>query len=201
MSQVPQHLIDEATRRGIVPGAQVKSADGGRPMTVAPIEEWKQGSAGSIYNGRFLCGSRLFDAFGDAWAAVITPVPSQRPQAIGLQEGDAVECGPAMRAAIIELAKELGVHDPEDIDIEEYQWRGVYVLPSGFVHRFAGKTPKRFNLLTPEAFIARMRVTASHTKPITIGGKTVKFYKGEINVGCTTISNETVRAIAAKLID
>ena len=38
-------------------------------------------------------------------------------------------------------------------------------------------------------------------KPITIGSNTVKFTKGEINVGCTTISNETVRAIAAKLID
>jgi hypothetical protein len=54
---------------------------------------------------------------------------------------------------------------------------------------------------TPEAFIAKMRVTAKKPKPIKIDGHEVKYEKGQIKVGCQYIPNATVRAIAEKLID
>ena len=140
-------------------------------------------------------------SIGSKFATVIAPAPSQQPQAIGLQEGDAVECSTAMRAAIIELAKELGI-PTYGMPHDEYPIGGFRVKNFG---RGLGPTtirgPFSSAAITPEAFIAKMRVTAAQPKPITIGGNTVKFTKGEINVGSTTISNETVRAIAAKLID
>ena len=197
MSKVPQHLIDEATRRGIVPGAIVSCASSygiqkGDKGIVLPVSNWIHGGA----EGSILVGDNLFgySSPNKRWATVITPAPSQQPQAIGLQEGDAVECGPAMRAAIIELAKELGVR------VNARGGEFGLVVTSGVIvsaHCRLGND----NVITPEAFIAKMRVTAAQPKPITIGGNTVKFTKGEINVGSTTISNETVRAIAAKLID
>jgi len=194
MSQVPQHLIDEATRRGIVPGAQIRD-DQMHVGTVPPIEEWSEGAHGSIFLNHE-DDLRAFNANTDKWATVITTAPSQQLQAIGLQEGDAVECGPAMRAALIELAKELGVNVTSSATVK-------YSALTWWCKRIAGHRGGDVlkNYITPEAFIAKMRVTASQPKPITIGGNTVKFTKGEINFGCTTISNETVRAIAAKLID
>lgn len=130
----------------------------------------------------------------DGWATVLTPAPQAAPE--GLQEGDAVECGPAMRAAIVELAKELGIHG--GWDLEEYPakegiclyWNGKKVHTGRFTSNH-----------TPEAFIAKMRVEAAKPKPIRIDGHEVQFSTGSIKVGCTTINNETVRAIAAKLID
>ena len=120
---------------------------------------------------------------------------------IGLKEGDSCECGPAMRAAIIELAKELGLGVWKDTDYYQppryclyWNSREAHLAPR---HPSVSGT----KLHTPEDFIAKMRVTASQPKSITIGEHTVKFTKGEIKVGSTTISNETVRAIAAKLID
>lgn len=196
--KVPKELIDEATRRGIVPGAKIRD-DQMRVGTVPPIEEWSEGAFGSLFLNH-TNDLRAFNANTDKWATVITPAPSAQPEPIGLQEGDAVECSPAMCAAIIELAKELGVPTygvpPDEVDIIGFNvedfGRGLGLCTVGFC---------AMNKHTPEVFIAKMRVTASQPKPITIGDHTVKFTKGEIKVGCATIPNETVRAIAAKMID
>ena len=188
MSKVPKELIDEATKRGIVPGAQMRNQYG-TWVFVGPLG----------MDCGYLCDLGMEEHnivnATDEWATVITPA------AIGLQEGDAVECGPAMRAAIIELAKELGLgvwKDTDDFQPPRYclYWN------SGEAH-LAPRYPSVYGtkLHTPEDFIAKMRVTASQPKPITIDNYIVYFTKGEIKVGCTTISNETVRAIAAKLID
>ncbi len=199
MSQVPQHLIDEATRRGIVPGAEIRD-DQMRVGTVPPIEKWSEGVFGSLFLNREN-NLRAFNANTDKWATVIHPAPSQQPQAIGLREGDAVECGPDMRAAIIELAKELGLGVWKDTD--DYQPPRYCLYWNSREARLAPRYPSvsGTKLHTPEDFIAKMRVTASQPKSITIGEHTVKFTKGEIKVGCMTISNETVRAVAAQLID
>lgn len=206
MSQVPQHLIDEAAKRGIVPGATIGCAASKTNATgiVAPYSEWKYSSGiGTLWVGTEKHRPSLLAAKDceDEWATVITPAPSQHPQAIGLQEGDAVECSTAMRAAIIELAKELGLGVWKDTD--DYQPPRYCLYWNSREARLAPRYPSvsGTKLHTPEDFIAKMRVTASQPKPITIGGKTVEFTKGEISVGCTTISNETVRAVAAKLID
>ncbi len=201
MSQVPQHLIDEATRRGIVPGATIGCAASKThaPGIVAPYSEWKYSSGiGTLWVGTEKHRPLLLAAKDceDEWATIITPAPSAQPQAIGLQEGDAVECGPAMRAALIELAKELGVNVTSSATVK-------YSALTWWCKRIAGHRGGDVlkNYITPEEFIAKMRVTASQPKPITIDNYIVYFTKGEIKVGCTTISNETVRAIAAKLID
>jgi hypothetical protein len=56
--------------------------------------------------------------------------PRPRQGGRGLKEGDACECGPAMRAAIIELAKELGAptykpsEDPASAKEYPQPWMG-----------------------------------------------------------------------------
>ena len=194
---VDQHIIDEAKARGIVPGARIRCASDGTNGTVAPYKEWIEKSSGSLQVGFDDRGTSLyaFSRQNNRWATVITPAPQAAAE--GLVEGDACECGPAMRAAIIELAKELG------LKATSYS-EGITAYYDGKVYdcsRTCTIGEKVKNWHTPEAFIAKMRVTASQPKPITIGGNTVEFTKGEISVGCTTISNETVRAVAAKLID
>lgn len=209
MSNVQQDLIDEATRRGLVPGAKVICTTARDPKSdsthgiVKPHSEWvycnRPGNPW-ISAGRDNSGAPLYIHYNRKWSAVITAAP----EAEGLKEGDAVECGPAMRAAIIELAKELGLNtcaaSPENMRVIcWYSGRIDHVTEVPF--EYAGTS---FVGTSPEAFMAKMRVTAALPKPeppIKIDGHEVKWGKGVIKVGCQTINNETVRAIAAKLID
>ena len=198
MSNVPQYLIEEARNRGIVEGATARSPYGSE-FIVGPVSGWRtnfDGTGAANHDGY-----QIYSHDMQQWATVITPAPAQ---AGGLKEGDAVECGPAMRAAIIELAKELDVltyqHGGGQIDGLRYSCGQV--LTAGMLRTWAERNGgKGLTIITPEAFIAKMRVTASQPKPITIDGHNVKWEKGCIKVGCQTITNDTVRAIAAKLID
>ena len=116
----------------------------------------------------------------------------------GLKQGDAVECGPAMRAAIIELARVSGLHTSDGVS------GGIILFLSETIFDVSKNSingGRARNYIVPEAFIAKMRVTASQPKPIKIGDHAVKFNKGSIQVGCTTVDNATVRAIAEKLQD
>lgn len=126
---------------------------------------------------------------GGKWATVIASAPSQ-----GLQEGDAVECGPA-RAAIIEIAVELelAVHYTiEDPGFPNIVWK------SG---RMVGKCIKSQDARnrtwhTPEVFIAKMRAMKPAEKPITIGEHKVDFMaNGDIKVGCTRVEYDTLREV------
>jgi hypothetical protein len=131
----------------------------------------------------------------DRWATVLPPAPQAAAE--GLVEGDACECGPAMRAAIIELADDL------ELKATSYS-EGIIAYYDGKVYdcsRTCTIGEKVKNWHTPEAFIAKMRVEAAKPKPIRIGDHEVKFNTGSIKVGCTTIDNATVRAIAANLKD
>jgi len=210
MSQVPQHLIDEATKRGIVPGAKVICTTACDPKAnrthgiVAPYSEWNFCEIPGrpwISAGLDNSGSQLFIHSEGKWSTVLTPATAQ-PQGEGLKEGDAVECGPAMRAAIIELADTLGItvfaRSRANNGDPNLCWSEGEI--SGISH------PIKWSMAiirTPEEFIRRMRVTAARPKPITItiNGNKVKFNTGSITVGCTTVDNATVRAIAEKLID
>ena len=198
---VPTELIEEATRRGIVPGATVicttscslKNED--MHGVVANYEDWYYHESGWIKAGRDRGGSALFIHYNKQWSRVVAPAPS-----VGLQEGDACECSPAMRAAIIELAKELGVDADSPTTISKLNclsyWRNQIIAD-----QVGHSATKIKTLHTPEAFIAKMRATAKKPKPIRIGDYTVKFNKGSIEVGCTKVDNATVRAIAEKLQD
>ena len=196
---VDQKIIDEAKARGIVPGARIQcaSVDYKCHGTVAETEHWFVGSEHTLWVGKDdkqqeLCG---YSISNERWATVITPAPQAAAE--GLVEGDSCECGPAMRAAIIELAKELG------LKATSYS-EGIIAYYDGKVYdcsRACTIGEKVKNWHTPEAFIAKMRVEAAKPKPIRIGDHEVKFNTGSIKVGCTTIDNATVRAIAANLKD
>lgn len=199
MSNVPQHLIDEATHYGIVPGAVSCSAmDIDPTVTIVPThDKWSLGIAPKS-DIHFHDPVHCYILQAGKWATVITPAPAPD----GLKEGDAVECGPAMRAAIIELAKELGVCEGDggtDLSGTSGVWN---CEGTGRVYKCSSF--RNLRRITPEAFMAKMRVTAALPKsepPIIIDGHVVKWEKGFIKVGCQEIPNDTVRAIAAKLID
>ena len=190
MSKVPEHLIEEARKRGIVPGAMIKSAanDNLPSQIVLPIDQWTMWN--DCLNNGPLSGYLL--NYRGKWATVVTPAPSQ---AEGLKEGDAVECGPAMRAAIIELAKELGVSRGdfhEDYPLVWFHGALCYTSSGWGSEHIKCKMP-------PEVFIAKMRVTGAQPKPIKIGDHTVKFNAdGSVKVGCTTVDFATLEAVYNK---
>lgn len=199
MNQVPKHLIEAAALKGIVPGAEVSCyitpSDTG---IVPPVEKWEKGSGGWFFVSDEDNGIYVVADDNSRFAKVIQPTTSQ-----GLEEGMATECSPAMRAAIIELAKELGIgtggvppHDNRLLGVKCTKYsHGIEIVTK------MAEGMGRHTLLTPEDFIAKMRATAKKPKPIKIGNDVVVFNKGSIKVGCTTIPNETVRAIADKLQD
>lgn len=211
MSNVPKEMIDEAAKRGIVPGAIILCAAGGYEASVLPYSQWTNEGWGENYifmDPPPCLGPWIYH--NGEWATVIVPAtvitPAPAKEEEGLKEGDACECGPAMRAAIVELAKELGLRSAY---IEDKETNGVGAL-SNLTICDAKMNPSGWpNLFTPEVFIAKMRVTAKKPKPIKIKvgeGVNSKWYEvefcsGSIKVGCTSIDNTTVRVIASKLID
>jgi hypothetical protein len=197
---VDQHIIDEAKARGIVPGARIQcaSVDYKCHGTVAETEHWFGDSEHTLWvgkddNQKELCG---YSIYNERWATVITPAPQAAAE--GLVEGDACECGPAMRAAIIELAKNMGVQCSCFLNNEPTVIGLRWVSNGGLINMHIDVDKA---MHTPEAFISKMRVEAAKPKPIRIGDHEVKFNTGSIKVGCTTIDNATVRAIAANLKD
>ena len=200
MSTVPQELIEAAARKGIVPGAVVRCAFvttntftvphwdeieyGTHISTVSFVDVTREGSA----NGR----NYGYLKYGSTWATVIEPAPCQ-----GLEEGMATECSPAMRAAIIERAAELGLSDGFAASYNN-KWI-TWCDDCGTCPIQSGKHGE--NILTPLDFLTRLEATGKKPKPLKIGEWNVKFEKGSIEVGCQRITNETVRAIAAKLKD
>jgi len=182
MNKVPQALIDEATRRGIVPGAVIVSTYGDT-VTVKDQSGWMEANGGCLYiNGGT---NEVYRIPGDRWATVITPT--------GLQEGDACECSETMRDAVLEMAVDMGLLPKGHFcsDASPGWFNGRIVTFSRKAESFYAK-----EWLTPEAFIARMRATAGRPKPILIGDNTVKFHpNGDIAVGCTKVSYDILKAV------
>lgn len=199
MSKVPQHLIEEARKRGIVPGARIQcaSVDYKCHGTVAETEHWFGGSEHALWVGKDdkqkeLCG---YSISNERWATVITPAPQAAAE--GLVEGDSVECGSAMQAAIIELAKELGVSIAKTY-AESSRYPIIVWYTDKIDRCTAGHRPQTIH--TPEAFIAKLRATAAQPKPIKIGYDTVKFNSDRsITVGCTTVSFATIEEVYNRL--
>lgn len=193
MAQVPKELIEEATRRGIVEGVTIACSDNQSHGIVSPIDEWHSYDSGTLVVGTDDAGDWLCAKWQkNAWATVITPAPSK-----GLQEGDSVECSPAMRAAIIELAKELGFQMTVNAEICHSTGIGLSWKYSQ-VNRwnFRGEN----NPITPEEFIARMRVTAS-TKANKDCSFRLSYEKGAVKIGDVLLSNDVYRSIAKGLQD
>lgn len=156
-----EQLKKEATERGIVEGATIRTAwrmhDTRTAIVPSPNEWILHGNTDLTFRDN---GDDVWikDLDSGRWATVITPAPSKEE---GLIEGDSVKCGPAMRAAIIELAKELGVemHQPGINDIQSWpflSWANGLLGGCNNANRVGDSSPN-----TPEAFMAKMRVTAA----------------------------------------
>jgi len=207
---VSQSKIDEAKSRGIVPGATIKCASvPDRYGVVMPTSYWKTTSGGSIDVGLDNKGTQLFAYSGmfNKWSEVITLAPPP----IGLQPQDAVKASGAMLAAIADRAAELGLLDRKfagENGSDYLNSVSVHWDPTCYCPLQVGHTHVKHNLLTPDEFLRRLESTVLQpvikiTEPL-IGRDlehTVKFNKGSITVGRTTVPNETVRKIAANLKD
>lgn len=101
---VSKEIIEEAAKRGIVPGAVIRClANSDDISTVPETSEWLIDNGDLYFETR---GPIIVIRYGHGpFATVITPAPSSET----LEPGMATKCGPAMRAAIMERAKELGI--------------------------------------------------------------------------------------------
>lgn len=195
MSNVPEHLIEEARKRGIVEGAKVNSGYGvergeENHFIVLPIDQWlMEGNA--IVDG----GSRMFRTIltrDGVWASPLTPAEE------GLREGDACECSSEMRAAIIAEAKKLGLLIG---DLEGGLARGFpslcwgKELPKLSAYRYAS-SDIGYTLLPDIEFLRRLRLMKPKEPDIEVGGHVVKFKADRsITVGCTTVDFDTLERV------
>jgi len=80
--RVPKHLIEEAKKRGIVPGATIRDAYGDEGV-VAPYSDWgKLGGTGRAGGPLDVCYPKDILAYScpnDKWATVIKPAPKAKP--------------------------------------------------------------------------------------------------------------------------
>ena len=205
-----EQLKAEAAELGIAEGAKIRTATTnsfteilGDPST------WTMCWSGNLWSKSQTC---LFDNKSGNWATVITPAPSKEE---GLRKGDSVECGVAMRAAIMELAKDLGLATS---NLENGHVEGLTVVGDRTIQHCSQmlnwKVRNGYDLVlhTPEAFMAKLRITAALPKPeppilIKVGeGVNTEWHEvvyrhRSIKIGCTVLENATVRSIASKLID
>lgn len=186
-----EELIQEATRRGLVPGVTVESIFG-TVGVLPPHDKWYTtqvdlfarcpdvGALGVRVNGN--------------WATLVSPACE------GLEEGMAVECGPAMRAAILESAANYGIRN-RGVPESEKNVKGLVYVSEGnlcTVYGFPGRT-----MLAPSEFLRRLE----HTKPaqpkitVTSNGKEVEaiFTADGIEVNGSCVSRKQVLEVADRL--
>ena len=189
-----QEQIAEAAKRGIIEGATIRCVCAYEDIAPVPNpREWDLfGDGGMGFRWEGVTMNRIYiRGSGGRFATVITPAPSKEE---GLKEGDAVKTTPKMRDAIVELARELGLLGreysgtfPNLLYKERYDITGADNSVDGRQYH------------TPEAFIAKMRVTAAKPKPILIGGRPVQFLSdGAVCTGTYHIDFATLEAVYNK---
>jgi len=195
-----EQLIKEATARGIVAGATVRSIEyDGKPdmeYTIPHGARWSTNSAEGLYVSDGSDQVRLY--LNDVWATVITPAPQA-----GLKHGDACkDFTPAQRYYALARAKELGVDSPHKHDDGGWLFFGgtsVYrdgVTTSGVKGSAWSQESKNF--MPFNQFMELMERTVI-TKPLTINSYEVKMEDGHVSIGCFTLKNEEVLAIEAAM--
>lgn len=201
---VPQHLIEEARQKGLVPGATVKCVRTADEIVLPPYSEWQyrisfyapiirirsNGTTIHLYDADF----RTDRTNVVRWATVITPAPSQ-----GLQEGDAVKCTPAMRAAIVERAKELNLAH-HFIEYEGFPYLAMSYASGGKTMAGVSANPSRaYNWLSAPEFLRRLEQTKKPVPVIKIYGQEVKFSAEGISFGSRKVDRATVLGVADRL--
>lgn len=185
-NNIPLHLITDATARGLMPGVLIRSAwptENTKQAVIPPYDEWIWDDDENLYFRRDKVSHWIYDGESGRWATIL-----QNEK--GLQEGDCVPCGPAMRLAILELAKELHIPIYSNISKEKLAW--VQGMLQGW--------PMAPTNLTPEEFIRRMRVTAKQ-QPLKIADFPVEYHKGYITFNNIVVPNDVMRTIVKNLKD
>ena len=182
--------IEEARKRGIAEGAVIYSAQAGRASGLQVVESadnWRM-IGNSINNG-----SGFYLYWNGKWAEVYTPAP----QAEVLKGNVVCECGPAMRRAIVDMAKEKGLAvggvSPESKGLDGVRLdEGSRVVTNAGGHAQLGG----YTLISPGEFYDRL---CAMPKAIRIGDHTVEFKDGgDIKVGCTRVDFSTLEAVYNK---
>lgn len=193
-----EQLIEEARKRGIVPGATCKSPTFGNTFIASDMDGWRIDATGGLADGN---GMMIWSQRKLQWAEVVTPAP----QPEGLVDGMACEPDEHMLAAILAKAKELGIGDSmAHVQFglnPNVQWCDKNGLRGLGPKDKVGHYWDTLKFITPGEFYDRLCKAKKPEPPIMIGSNAVEFNTGSITVGRTTIDNVTVRAIAAKLKD
>lgn len=189
-----EQLIEEAKRRGIVPGAVCRSEYGNK-WTVGPVAEWRQSVLGDYHDESSEQNCTIWDA-DLGWANVVTPVPAQ-PE--GLVDGMACEPDEHMRAAIAAKANELGrgFYGSDTYSPHPIGWGNGRL---GF-YGSGASSPFIKNLITPGEFYDRLCKTPKPEPPIMVGSREVRFENGgDIVVGCTNVDFATLEKVYNKAL-
>lgn len=161
---VSKEIIEEAAKRGIVPGAVIRClANSDDIATVPETSEWLIGD-GDLYfetSGPII----VIRYRNGPFATVITPAPSSET----LDPGMATKCGPAMRAAIMERAKELGLMDPslKEKDNTEGIWVLDFSLQKGMLHTCTVVNSRGLTVIPAPEFLRRLENTKPPKRELT----------------------------------
>jgi hypothetical protein len=161
---VSEEIIEEAAKEGIVPGAVIRClADSDDIATVPETSEWVIDNGDLYFETSGPC---IVIRYGDgSFATVITPAPSSET----LEPGMATKCGPAMRAAIMERAKELGVMDPssKEKDTTEGIWVLDFGLQKGMLHTCTYSNSEGLKFIPNHEFLRRLENTKPPKRELT----------------------------------
>lgn len=196
-----EQLIEEATKRGIVPGATIRQLGGvstGQVFTVGPYGEWTLlNNDTELAVGSFRTTTGWWNIFAYAsdkgWAEVIST---------GLQHGDYVAPNESktLFTAIIEQAALKNIPTVHYYDEKDALLVYVNDKESGLTVSVAhpesliGK--KAIRLLSPGDFLNKLAVTDPYApRTLTIEDRQVTFTKGYVTVGAVVFSNEAINTI------
>lgn len=191
MSNVPAHLIEEARKRGIVPGAKVVCAAACDPErqgahgVVAAVENWfsQDKIEPWIRAGKDNDGDSLYILYRNRWSAVITPAEE------GLKYATACRCSPEMKAAIRAEAAALGITFVNGSG-DGLGWSG------GGLQTADTRSVSWEEMLPDIEFLRRLRLMKPKEPDIEVGGHVVRFKADHsIAVGCTTVDFNTLERV------
>jgi len=193
-----EQLIKEATARGIVAGATVRSIKyDGKPddeYTIPHGARWSTNRVEGLYVGDGSDQVRLY--LNDVWATVITPAPQA-----GLKHGDACkDFTPAQKDYALARAKELGVLKKNAWTGGEFLFYGVAADRVGVClpDKISAWGSEGKNFMPFNQFMELMERTVV-VKPLTVNGYEVKQKDGSVSIGCFTLKNEDVLAVEAAM--
>ena len=184
-----------ASKIGIVPGAQVKWTTSDNDEYIYTVPEY--GKWYNVFGNAYAW--RRSDGAPSGYCWLYGGDNSYYTPTVITSKLQDLACKPDeyMRKAIIEKARKLGLDVTNNAEHKPFGdgicWgRGKIA----YVERRSA-----FNYITPGEFYDRLCRTVKPEPPICINDYEVKFFTGNIKVGCTEVPNDIVRKIAKQLKD